>query len=252
LDFFDRIYVINLPYRVDRRKAMERELRRVKMPFKPGKVELFAGIRPETAGPFESIGYKGCFLSHLTILKQVKNMQLNNVLIMEDDLAIAPEFVQWEEHILQSLVQTSWDMVHFGYYPEHFSDSTTSRLVTLEPFSGEIIGAHFYAVNRQCVDRLITFMETLLQRPIGHPDGSPMPPDGAYNLFRWQNPEIVRLISVPSLGSQRSSRSDIVEDLDWYDRLPVFKQAATLARDLGVATWAKALFKRIPALSSGD
>jgi glycosyl transferase family 25 len=222
---------------------MELELKSAHMPFTPGKVELFAAIRPETAAPFESIGYKGCFLSHLTILKQARDMQLSNVLILEDDLTLSPDFARCETQIIQHLEQTNWDMVHFGYYPERFADSTTTDSAILEPFSSEIIGTHFYAVNGQCFDRLIAFMEALLQRPIGHPEGSPMSPDGAFNLFRWQNPDIIRLIAVPNLGSQRSSRSDIAQDLQWYDRMPVFKEMATLARNLKVATKVKALLK---------
>lgn len=40
LEFFDRIYVINLPYRRDRHQQIEQELRTVGMQFAPGQVEL--------------------------------------------------------------------------------------------------------------------------------------------------------------------------------------------------------------------
>lgn len=55
-ELFDRTYVINLPHRVDRRTAIELELSHAGMPFTPGRVELFAAIRPDSPGGFESIG----------------------------------------------------------------------------------------------------------------------------------------------------------------------------------------------------
>ena len=115
IDFFDRIYVINLPSRDDRRREMERELKNAGMPFTSGKVELFPAIRPDNAEPFYSIGCKGCFLSHLNVLKEARMQGLKNVLILEDDLELRQDFQQYEDIILAELTQQNWDIVHFGY-----------------------------------------------------------------------------------------------------------------------------------------
>ena len=235
IEFFDRAYIINLPERVDRRKGMEKELKKVGMSLKPGKVELFSAIRPDSAGPFQSIGYRGAFLSHLTVLKQAQELQLKNVLVMEDDLAFSEYFHKYEDSLIEQLQTTDWDIVQFGYFPEQSAvQPTDGNFATYQPFTGEVIGAHFYAVNGKVFDRFIHFFETLLERPAGHPEGGPMSPDGVFNIFPWQNHDIVRLIAIPSFGGQRSSRSDCSTDLKWFDRFPVSKQIVTLARNLGI------------------
>ncbi|OKH26165.1 LPS biosynthesis glycosyltransferase [Hydrococcus rivularis NIES-593] len=232
LEFFDRIYVINLPYRVDRRKAIEKELNQAGISFLSEKVELFAAIRPDSAGSFRSIGYRGAFLSHLNVLKQAREQGLNNVLIIEDDLELSEDFKKYEDLLIAELMVRDWDIVHFGYGIESIASAREVSLPILQPFSGEMIGAQFYGVNGKVLGRLIDFFEALLQRPAGHPEGGPMSPDGAYNFFRWQNPDVVRLIAVPSFGGQRSSRSDITPS--WFDRLPILRFLARVAREIGL------------------
>ena len=236
VDFFERAYIINLPERVDRRKGMEKELRKVGMSFEPGKIELFRAIRPDSPGPFRSIGYRGVFLSHLSILKRAKELKLNNVLIMEDDLAFCEHFIEYEDSLIEQLQQTNWDIVQFGYFPEQSTvEPKDSTFATYKPFTGDLIGTHFYGVNSRIFDRLINFFETLLERPAGHPEGGPMSPDGALNIFTRQNRDAVRLIPTPSFGGQRSSRSDCDANIKWFDSFPVFKQITTIARNLGLA-----------------
>jgi hypothetical protein len=46
-----------------------------------------------------------------------------------------------------------------------------------------------------------------------------------------QHPDVVTLMATPSLGGQRSSRSDIFPN-KWYDRLPLTRQIAGLARGI--------------------
>ena len=53
--------------------------------------------------------------------------------------------------------------------------------------------------------------------------------DGAYSMFRARSPEVLTLAASPSLGWQRSSRSDIAANR-WYDRQPGLRTLACLAR----------------------
>ncbi len=227
MDYFDRCYIINLPERRDRRREMEKELERAGMPPMPGRVEFFPAIRPESAGPFPSIGAHGCFLSHLGILRAAKAQGLRNVLILEDDLTFAAQFPEVEEKLLGELRETPWDFAFFGHVVE-FPEVPPDR-AHLEPYAGPIVTAHFYAVNGAVIDRLLGFLDALLQRPPGHPDGGPMHVDGAYSTFRQQNPDVVTLVAVPSQGWQRSSRSDIAPNR-WYDRWPLVRSLVALAR----------------------
>ncbi|MDY6937439.1 MAG: glycosyltransferase family 25 protein [Cyanobacteriota bacterium] len=245
IDFFDRTYVINLPEREDRRKEMTQELNLAGMPFTPNKVELFKAIKPDSPGPFKSIGFRGVFLSHLTILKTAKAEGFKNVLILEDDLEFRKDFPQYEEAIIAEMMSVDWDILNFGYYCDGYSGLESIGSSILKPFSGKIIGTHFYAVNGKVFDRLIDFLEGMLQRPPGHPDGSPMSPDGALNLFDNKFSDVNRLITVPYFGFQRSSPSDITPQ--WYDRLPVLNFSIGQLKKLSVV---KSLKNRIKSAAS--
>ena len=243
MHFFDRIYVINLPYRVDRRKAVEKELENAGMPFTPGKVELFTAIRPDSAAPFRSIGTRGCYLSHLAVLKKAREQQLRNVLVIEDDLVLSEHFKKYEDMLIEQLGQTHWDIVHFAYVSVvSAANNFEENFTKLQPFSGEILGTQLYGVDGKVLNRLINFFEVLLERPVGHPEGGPMDTDGVFNVFRWQNPDVVRLISSPSVESQRITRSDITPR--WFDQVPVLKSLVTLMREQGITKSLKNLLKR--------
>ena len=67
---FERIYVINLPNRTDRRKETEIELSKAGGPL----AIFFPAIRPPEAGKFRSIGERGCFVV-------ITSRSLGNVLV---------------------------------------------------------------------------------------------------------------------------------------------------------------------------
>jgi glycosyl transferase, family 25 len=219
-DYIDRTYAINLPSRRDRRQLLVKEMAAAGLPLTPNKIEIFPAIRPDTAAGFPGIGVHGCFLSHLAILKKARADGLATVLIIEDDLSIDERFVAEQELLVKQLQQTNWDIVYFGHIE---ALTATSPEVSLQPYSERVLMTHFYAVNARIFDRLIA-----QHRPAGHPDGGPMYIDGAYSFFRDRNPDVVTLLASPSLGWQRSSRSDLTPG--WVDRTPVLAQVAALAR----------------------
>jgi hypothetical protein len=99
-------------------------------------------------------------------------------------------------------------------------------------FTGHpLVTAHFYALNRAVLRPLRDHLQACLTRPPGDPLGGPMHVDGAYSFYRARHPEALTLIAAPSLGGQRSSRSDIYPN-KWYDRTPVIKDFAGVARGL--------------------
>ncbi len=224
ISFFDSIRVINLPERTDRRRAISIDLERFGMPLEPGKVEIFRAIRPAEAGPFPSIGTRGCFLSHLEVFKEAKAAGVSRLLVIEDDLQISRRFPQFEEAFLDVLHSKDWGIAYFGHALE-LPPSSTPMVVFEEP----VLLAHFYGVNGAILGRLIEFLEQLLQRPLGHPDGGPMHFDGALTTFRNQNRDLLTLVANPSVGRQRSSRTDI-HPLRWFDRTPVIRDLVATAR----------------------
>jgi len=225
--YFERVYIINLAERKDRRDQMVRELEKIQLSPSSGLVEFFPAIRPSSAGEFPSIGARGCFMSHLAVLKKAQADGLKNVLILEDDLAFSKVFIQSQTGILQHLQMTSWDFVFFG----HSVDVPDQMPVGFIPFPGQstMTCLHFYGIDQAIYTPLISFLDEVIQRPAGHPLGGAMHLDGAYNVFRRQNPHVKALIAAPNLGSQRSSRSDIAP-AKWYDRTPGIQELAGFAR----------------------
>ncbi len=240
-DYFDRIYIINLPERTDRRAEMLQELKRAGLELEPGRIEFFAACKPAEAAGFSSRGVHGCFRSHLEILHQCRKGGARNVLILEDDATLEPRFREDEEVVVEQMQAAGWGFAYLGHV---LGEPATGGLrpetgglrpplagqTVLRPFTGPIPLTHAYAVNGSIFDRLINFLETIRKRPPGHPEGGPMPMDGALNTFREQNPDVLTLVTSPSLSFQRSSRSDLTPR--WFDRVPVLRQVVDLLRSI--------------------
>ena len=228
LAFFDRVYVINLPQRTDRRRQMERELLRAGLPLMPGKVEIFPAIRPADKEGFPSIGACGCFRSHLSIFKVAAQQNARNALMVEDDLTISDKFHEQFDSIARQLGETKWDFAYLGHVLELPSSPAQVLMTPCTPET-KLMTTHFYAAGGAILPRLIEFLEQMQQRPPGDPRGGPMHVDGALSTFRRQNPDVVTLVAHPNLGFQRSSPSDVAQR-KWVDRYPGAKQVASFAR----------------------
>jgi glycosyl transferase family 25 len=223
-DYFQCTSVINLPERKDRRRAIAGELTRAGMPLAPGRVEMFPAVKPKERMGFPNTGARGCFLSHLGILTNALNGGLGNVLVVEDDLIISPMVNSNLDVIVRDLDSQQWGIAYLGHI-ENVPDFATPRFV---PFTEPVVTSHFYAVNGPVIPRLVEYLEQVQRREPGDPSGGPMHYDGALTMFRQANPDVLTLIAHPNLGWQRPSRSNI--NCKWYERLPVVKQAADLAR----------------------
>jgi glycosyl transferase family 25 len=169
-NFFERIYVINLPERADRRRAVIQELEDFGISPSSGKVEIFPAIRPTNAGAFPNIGILGCCLSHLEVLRQAQKRGLSNVLILEDDVCFSKRLKIEETQLIAQLTSMKWDMIHFGYFPYHgfdysdyygnaFSSNDPCSIIALNPGQPPLQGTHFYGVNSSIFSRLIEFLE---------------------------------------------------------------------------------------------
>ncbi|HVW84204.1 MAG TPA: glycosyltransferase family 25 protein [Bryobacteraceae bacterium] len=224
LQCFHSVYAINLPERKDRRRAIVRELESAGLPLSQGKVEIFPAVKPKEKRGFPNIGARGCFLSHLGILKNAIERGASNVLIVEDDLMISPRVNEHLEAIARQLSREPWGIVYLGHV-EDVPDSAVPRLV---PFDQPVLTSHFYGVNGPVIPRLVEYLEQVQRREPGDPLGGPMHYDGALTMFRQANPDVLTLIAHPNLGKQRPSRSNI--NCPWYERLPVIKQFGDFAR----------------------
>ena len=225
-DHFALTRVINLADRTDRRREIERQLRSLGTAFVPGKVELFPASRVDAAAGFPSPGVRGCFLSHLAVLQDARARGAASLLVLEDDLEIAQRDLPRLVTALDMSAAQEWDVLYLGHILPRPLDSQPA----LQRYDGAIQTTHFYAVRGTIYDPLIDYLEACLKRPPGDPVGGPMHIDGALTMFRAANPAVVTLVAQPSLGSQRSSRSDI--SYRGFEQLPLLKQAMSFARTL--------------------
>ena len=219
-DEFDRIRIISLPKRKDRRREMMRQLSKVGLDEDP-RVAFFDACRFDERGIFRAAGSRGCFTSHQHIICEAAAAS-QSVLILEDDCDFLPIIQTYES-------DRQWDVFYGGYTASDMRD----------PKNSEIIGSHFMGLNAVAAQKAAAYF-------LRYPDPS-FPPDqraaakanfdptirpgadGAYVWFRRAHPELRTQFSM--LSSQRASRTDIGR-LKWYDRAPVVRSLAGIARSI--------------------
>ena len=229
LDYFDRIFIINLPSRADRRSEMAAQLNAIGLDLAAANIELFSAVRPDAADGFPTIGAKGCFMSHLGVLRRAQELGLQRVAIFEDDLDFAADFRTRIASIIEQLKSADWAVFYGGYHMERTPTAATrDALVECQP--DEPIGAcHFMVFQGEAILATVRYLEEILARQPGDPEGGPMHVDGAYNWFRRANPQYKTLLAAPELGFQRSSRTDI-HDLRWFDTTPLVRECVAVLR----------------------
>jgi glycosyl transferase, family 25 len=214
LSVFDRICIINLPERADRRRAVTRELARHGVAVDGERVRFVAGIRPDGPGEFPSTGARGCYLSHLAVLRQARADGVRRLLVLEDDVMfLGPP--GGATALAQDLRRADWQLA----YPGHMQPALPGPL-RWQRCDEPLVCAHCYAVRGEAIGTVVDHLEACLRRPAGHPECGPMHVDGALTLLRRDRPDLVTLRASRSLAGQRSSRSDIIGP-SWLDRLPV-------------------------------
>jgi len=229
LEYFQQIYVINLPHRSDRRREMAEQLNKIGLSFESPNIQLYRAVRPETPEGFPTIGARGCFLSHLGVLRDACSRGYERILILEDDLNFVPDFIARMGEVTSTLEQIDWSIFYGGYAVKTPLHADGDKLVVRAGPAVAIQNTHFIGFRGMAICGAIDFLETLLSRPFGDPRGGPMHVDGAYNWFRNEFPSCITLLSTSQLGYQRKSRTDI-HALRWFDSVPGIRNLAGLLR----------------------
>lgn len=225
-DLFGTVRIINLPSRADRRREMVEELRRIGV-ANDGRIAFHAANRFEDAADFPSIGARGCFHSHLSVLENAVAASEGTILILEDDLDFERDFDNLIPAVREALEQVDWS-IFFGGALNEVSDKHMGPIEKLAPETA-VMGTHFVALRGEAIGAAASYLRAMLDRPAGSPLGGPMHVDGAYSWFRRERPELESWIAKPFLGHQRPSRTDIHE-LGWKDRTPLVRDLIALAR----------------------
>jgi len=240
LHYFDQIYIINLETRVDRRKEVEVELANIGISLSHPNVKLFRVKKPTDFEGWPSAGTKGCFLSHLNILKDAQKNQYERILILEDDVQFINNFNQQMKSLIPQLNSTAWDVFYGGYeideqtkttMSEKFKNSSNNINIYISGSNTHVMCTHFVAFNQSIIVKLIKYLEAMMIRPAGDPAGGPMHVDGAYSWFRRENHTIQTVLAHPRIAIQRSSRTDI-HDLNWMDEMLLIKDLTSIARKI--------------------
>jgi glycosyl transferase, family 25 len=211
--------VINLDERQDRREEMNCQLQKVGW-----EATYFSAIKPTHPDGFPSLGARGCFLSHLEVLR-LSIGERKHLIILEDDLNFAPDFsVRWPNAISE-LLTTEWSI----FYPAVVTPKGAG-LCLIEPTHG-IQTAHFMVIHRDSIATIANRLHAILSRPAGHPDGGAMHVDGAYSTIRANDPTLRTYVYSPPLGYERSSRSDIANNR-LFDRIPALQGPVRMLRKL--------------------
>ena len=216
---FDRVRIVNLASRADRRAEMERQLARVGLLGDP-RVAFFAACSFDEPGPFKRVGSRGAFHSHLTLLREAAEAG-ESILILQDDCDfLAPQIFDYR-------LPGQWDIFYGGYKASDPANLPES----------DIIGAHFMGFSpkaaRTAADYLARYLEPgfpLDARAAAQPGFDPAirpPIDGAFVWMRRAHPELTTVFAM--LGVQRASRTDIGEQRV-FDRIPGLRALAEAAR----------------------
>ena len=229
--YFGAAYLINLKERKDRLTASAKEFARAGWRFSAGGVEPYAARKFSDRAGFPSPQVRGCFFSHWECLRAAHRRGDKSVLVMEDDIALAPSIQKFVPAIISELNGKRWGVVYFGHEDTGAIENASSRTgeVNLVPFNGIVRGCHFYAMNGDILGRFLDHLQRVATGPEGDQEFGPMPIDGALSIFRRHNPDVVTLIASPKLGWQRASRSDITPQ--FFDRIRAMRPLLTFLRN---------------------
>lgn len=228
LDTFDRIVIINLAHRTDRLREIRAEFARLGLSLDHPQILRFDACRFDQPEGFPTAGTRGCFHSHLNVWREAVARGDRAVLLIEDDLDFSPDIDAQLPAILERLRAEDWSVFYGAILQWARAAEPLPPLTPARP-EESVMGGHFIALTGEALAGMPAYLDAILSRPPGSPEGGPMHVDGAYGWFRRANPHLATFIARPDQGQQRRSRTDI-HALGFVDRTPVLRELAAMAR----------------------
>ena len=113
-DHFERIFILNLPYKPERRERVERQLRKLQLARKVEWVRAYSGdMMPHPAWWRAGNGAWGCLLSHARVLEEAIMDRLESYLVLEDDVVFQPRAGEMLAEFMPQ-VPGDWDQIYLG------------------------------------------------------------------------------------------------------------------------------------------
>lgn len=223
IDYFEKTCIVSLPQAHRLRAQTSAEFKLVGWTIDNNKVKFFDAIRPDQRLNFSSIGTRGCFESHLSLIKEfistTNDKNKGNLLVFEDDISFTIDLNYTPKSIANILEENDYDIIFFGYKSDDIKPSSNKFEIVTVPSNVSITTSHFYALHRRCLRDYIAHLEGILfetnPSSLGH-----MHYDGAINWFRKLNPDIKTLVCTTPLGIQRPSRSLISDSAGFKNIFP--------------------------------
>lgn len=156
---FDKIYIINLKHRIDRRKNMINQMNKIN----ETNYEFFDAIKPtiEQVNDWNSnylkqhndnyrIGCLGCMFSHMMIMKLALKENYNKILILEDDVIFNNNYNNLSNY-LSNIDQNKQDMIYLSgshiIQPEKITDNIYQIKKTFTTNS--------YIINKRAMEYIV-------------------------------------------------------------------------------------------------
>lgn len=158
----DRVYILNLPYKPERRARLERQLDELAL-FPPDRIRWMRALSGDLSpGPdwwTSGNGAWGCLMSHVQVVHSAIMDGLENYLVLEDDVVFHLRAKELLER-LSAEVPSDWDQVYLG--GQHLSEP---RKLLGRPFvfrATNINRTHAFMLRRKVFAR---FQQHVLHAP---------------------------------------------------------------------------------------
>ena len=199
-----KLFYINLDARTDRKLLIEHEFERMGL---AQYAERWPAIRNETHG------HIGCYQSHLSLLRHIRNEGLldayEHVVILEDDFEFLVTPDQWTS-LFAKMKSVPYYMVNLAYNVLKSApyNETFRRALDLQTTAG-------YVVSKEALQDLIQLLEAHERLALKRPDDPHLVIDQLWK--KLQGPSRNWFYTVMRIGRQRESYSDIEKRLVNYN-----------------------------------
>lgn len=204
----DKIIVISLPQRADRRKQFAESFASTGLDWQIETVPAIYGKAldmPKIIGTIGAGGY-GCWCSHLLVLLRAISEGWENYLLLEDDAIFTPDFPKVFERAAQELPE-DWDQLYLGF------QALNTHLAKFEKYSkhllrvGDAHRAHAYMINKRAYPVFLKHLFDIAEKPADYHIDHWF---GQLHLARNEGRRVVNVFAAyPQIVNQSAGKSDI-------------------------------------------
>lgn len=162
---FDKIYVINLKKRKDRKESLLKKLNFLDLTFieavdgEKCDLNLLIEQKKVNRSFFDPSGMvtKGifaCGLSHKKCWDKMIEDEVNTALILEDDVFINKNQFEYYNNILEEINSLDWDLIHLGKKSLEVNGINVGNFLTVPRYNSNHNGAHAYAITNNFANKL--------------------------------------------------------------------------------------------------